>query len=55
MAQLLLHNTTLTCADLGGGKALAREIKILSDAFSRCRFQLCGLNPNPNPYPHPHP
>ena len=25
-AQLLVHNTTLTCADLGGSKQLAREI-----------------------------
>ena len=40
MAQLLVHNTTLTCADLGGAKQLTREIKILSDAFSRCRFQV---------------
>ena len=44
MAQLLVHNTTLTCADLGGAKQLTREIKILSDAFSRCRFQLREIN-----------
>ena len=44
MAQLLVHNATLTCADLGGAKPLAREIKILSDSFARCRFQLQELS-----------
>ena len=44
MAQLLVHNATLTCADLGGSKPLAREIKVLSDAFARCHFPLRELN-----------
>ena len=40
MVQLLLHNTTLTRMDLSGTRPLPREIKILSDAFARCRFPL---------------
>ena len=40
MAQLLLHNTRLTSVDVSGTRALPRELKILSDAFARCRFPL---------------
>ena len=43
MVQLLLHNTTLTRMNLSGTRPLPREIKILSDAFARCRFPLREL------------
>ena len=44
MAQLLLQSLTLTCIDLGGSKPLPKEIKVLSDAFARCRFPLRELD-----------
>lgn len=44
MGQLLLQNFSLSCMDLGGSKPLQKEIKVLSDAFVRCRFPLRELS-----------
>jgi hypothetical protein len=44
MGQLLLQNFCLGCIDLGGSKPLPKEIKVLSDAFVRCRFPLRELS-----------
>ena len=44
MGQLLLQNFALGCIDLGGSKPLPKEIKVLSDAFARCRFPLRELS-----------
>ena len=40
MAQLLVHNTQLRCADMSGSKPLQREMKLLSDALVRCSLPL---------------
>lgn len=44
MAQLLQQNLVLSCIDLSGSKSLQRETKVLSDAFSRCKFPLRELS-----------